>query len=194
VSRTRHRDYPVGIPIQPPPGWRAPPPEGVSPWRVVGVSGLLSLMVLSCMMVGWLSVQGAPRRPKKKAPPVVTDTKGKPADPEPMPEEAPEPTPMPPAEKKVEGKTPSVARSYQKDVLPILERNCTSCHGGKNRRGGVDVSTYALVSKVVKPGNPADSTLLESIVSGNMPPKKPTAVSEAERQLIREWIIQGAKP
>ncbi len=86
------------------------------------------------------------------------------------------------------------ALSYGKDVRPILERNCLSCHGGKNKRGGVDVGTYAAASKAVKPGKPDDSPLYESVASGAMPPMKPTAVTAAERNTLREWIAQGAKP
>ncbi|MGL4552329.1 MAG: hypothetical protein ACRC33_14210 [Gemmataceae bacterium] len=65
----RHRDYPVGIPIEPPSGWGGRPP-GVSRWRVVAAGVLVALMVLACVLAGWLTAQ-VRRRPVKARAAVV---------------------------------------------------------------------------------------------------------------------------
>lgn len=192
MSRTV-RDYPVGTPLVPPEGWRGRP---VAAWKPVLAAGLVTAMVVLCTLVGWLTVQGLPRRAKR--PESVVAKVEKPVEPKPEPvaekATAPEPKRDAPPVARMKAPTQAAGLTYQKDVRPILDRHCTSCHGGKNKRGGVDLSTHAGALKTVKPGKPDDSALVESIVSGNMPPKKPTAVSEAERKTLREWIAMGAKP
>src|SRR5256885_17265223 len=78
-ARVGHRDYPVGIPVKPPPGWRPrvpPPPPSPrsrrrppsSPFRaqlgLVLKALLVSLLVMVCMGVGWLLTQRRPGRVK----------------------------------------------------------------------------------------------------------------------------------
>src|SRR5262245_43986312 len=64
--------YPRGIPVQAPPGWRPPlppppPRRAASPFRAqVGLilrAMLLSMLVITCMGVGWFLVNG--RRPAR---------------------------------------------------------------------------------------------------------------------------------
>src|SRR5688572_20462831 len=70
-SPPARREYPVGIPVQPPPGWRPPvppiPPRPADSTFRAQVSlilraMLLSLLVIVCMGIGWFLVQG--RRPR----------------------------------------------------------------------------------------------------------------------------------
>lgn len=232
MSRTPS-DYPVGTPLVPPPNWTGKP---VSIWRPVFAAALVTVMVLLCMMVGWLSVQGVPRRVRKPGTveqlaskiekPDAADLRPKeettPVSLPPVDEEKPKPPekppvkvvetkkPAPPVEPVDKGKTTPptslptttptttppkvVALSFQRDVRPILEKHCTSCHGATRQRGDVNLATVDGALKVVKPGMPDESPLLESILSSSMPPMKPTAVSEAERKTLREWITAGAKP
>src|SRR5262249_18301283 len=67
-SVQRHRKYPVGIPVDPPPGWHRPPggPPPLprpphsrfhAPLAFVGRALLVGCMVVVCMGVGWLLVQ-----------------------------------------------------------------------------------------------------------------------------------------
>src|SRR5205814_859859 len=73
---------------------------------------------------------------KKEPPPTVTKTKE-----DPVPPAAPEPKP-----KKSAAKAKDPARrelTYEKHVLPIMQRACLSCHGAPKKRGGLDLRTYS---------------------------------------------------
>jgi hypothetical protein len=53
--------------------------------------------------------------------------------------------------------------SYEKHILPIMQRSCISCHGELKKRGKLDLRTLMAVKRggesgpVVNPGNPDDS-------------------------------------
>jgi hypothetical protein len=96
------------------------------------------------------------------------------------------PAALPPAD----GKAPS----FKDDVRPILATNCTSCHGGKKKKGGIDLVTYTAVMKTVKAGEPDKSRLVKSL-SGKgarqMPPK--SSLDTKEIDVIKAWVAAGAK-
>jgi mono/diheme cytochrome c family protein len=88
--------------------------------------------------------------------------------------------------------------SFSKDVLPIFEARCASCHGSL---GGWDGSNYAAVmesgnnSPVIIAGDPQASLLVQKLfgiqtTGGSMPPGKPLAQEEID--LIVSWIAAGA--
>lgn len=95
--------------------------------------------------------------------------------------------------------------SFQEDVKPILEANCTSCHtnGGKGvEASGLDMSTHASLMKgtrfgpVIEPGDPVSSTLVlllegKADPSINMPHGEDPLPSE-QIAIIKRWIAQGA--
>jgi hypothetical protein len=241
-ARTR-RDFPVGVPVTPPPGWRPHTPlPPRSPFRaqvaLVLKALLLSLLVMVCMGVGWLLTQG--RRPARKGTDVVVlaSTKTVPDDqatrprrrrersperkeredererrrrtrdelpasgndrptrPQPQPmlreEPPPRPTPTPTPTPR-----PRDELTYEKHILPIMQRACISCHGGNKKRGGLDLRTFAALLRGgdsgagVLPGKPNESPLYETIAAGRMPPKRKLPVADKER--IRQWIAQGAR-
>ncbi|MBD3298812.1 MAG: hypothetical protein GF341_09175 [candidate division Zixibacteria bacterium] len=100
--------------------------------------------------------------------------------------------------------------SFSADVQPILTANCTNsaCHDatdpqeGLNLEAGsaygnlVDVNSSQNSSlKRVDPGNPDDSYLvrkLEGTAPGFRMPRNQPPLSDAQIQLIRDWIEQGA--
>jgi hypothetical protein len=113
------------------------------------------------------------------------------------PAPAPAPAPLPrPAEPKA---PPAPQLSYERDVLPIMQRACLSCHGAGRKRGGLDLRTFAALARGgesgpgVRPGRPADSPLWESVASGRMPPGKARKLTAAEKKTIRDWIASGAR-
>ena len=91
--------------------------------------------------------------------------------------------------------------SFEKDVMPIFKANCISCHKADKKKGKLDMSTYAELMKggkqgnPVKPGDPAKSLIIE-MISGKEPemPEKGDKLTDAQVQIISEWIKQGAKP
>ena len=93
----------------------------------------------------------------------------------------------------------SEALKFETDVRPILKAACFHCHGEeKKKSGGLDVRLVHLMQtggdsgEAIVPGDPEASLLWQQVASDEMPdgPKKLTA---DQKQIIRDWITQGAK-
>ena len=90
--------------------------------------------------------------------------------------------------------------SFSKDVLPIFNNYCTSCHDPKMKKSGLDMSTYATSAKGSKggklwaAGNPAKSALITQTTGDKpkMPPKGQT-VGKDEIDLLTRWIKEGCQ-
>lgn len=93
-------------------------------------------------------------------------------------------------------------QAYLDQVKPILQANCLRCHGGMNRRGGLNMSTRALLLQggkdgvVVIPGRPEDSLLVKVISPGmaaDDPMRMPLKgnLSPAEIATLRKWVADG---
>ncbi|MDB5314155.1 MAG: putative rane protein [Gemmataceae bacterium] len=92
----------------------------------------------------------------------------------------------------------------QHDVIPIMLRRCTACHGRHRQEGGLDLRTKAAMLRggksgaAIVPGKPAESLLLKKLRTGQMPP--PDRLVEASVQLIipveievvGKWVAAGA--
>ncbi len=107
--------------------------------------------------------------------------------------------------------TPSAARAasaidYNRDIRPILSENCFSCHGfdEKGRKGklrlDVAESAYAEHEGItrIKPGDAAASEVWQRITSPHddevmPPPDSHLALTAAQKEKIKAWIVQGAK-
>ena len=104
--------------------------------------------------------------------------------------------------------------SYEKDVLPILQNRCQSCHDGKgegSQASGFVLMTYEDLMKgtqygpVVVEGESLSSTLFLMIDHRvdpkiHMPPHQESdeegqfaSLSRDEIETIKTWIDQGAK-
>nr|BAL53699.1 NB-ARC domain protein [uncultured Planctomycetota bacterium] len=96
--------------------------------------------------------------------------------------------------------------SFEKEIYPILEDKCLSCHAGPVKSGGYDMSTYEGLMKggkrgpAVHPGRPNDSLLVH--LAGRtkqpaMPPvkkgSKDAPLTPEQLALIKLWIEQGAR-
>jgi uncharacterized membrane protein len=92
---------------------------------------------------------------------------------------------------------PSAAVSFKQDVLPILQANCTRCHGGSSPRQGLGLETYAGAMKgsasgaVIKPKDANGSTLIQRIQTDAMPPSG-TKLTKEQKQKIVDWVTAGA--
>jgi hypothetical protein len=88
---------------------------------------------------------------------------------------------------------------FAEKIAPILKKNCLTCHNSTKARGSLDLSTRNTTltggdtGKVVVPGDAAKS-LLVKMIAGPMAkmPKKGDPLSEADVELIRRWIADGA--
>src|SRR5687768_918823 len=87
---------------------------------------------------------------------------------------------------------------FEQKILPILEKNCVKCHSGAAAQGGLDVRTRAGLLRggakgaSVIAGDSAKSLLYQRVASGEMP-LGATPLAAPERDLIKQWIDQGAK-
>jgi cytochrome c553 len=72
--------------------------------------------------------------------------------------------------------------SYQTDIAPLMSANCTSCHNANQASAGINLSTYANVSKYA-------TSSLNAINDGSMPP-----AGKLSADIIKKfscWISQG---
>jgi formylglycine-generating enzyme required for sulfatase activity len=96
------------------------------------------------------------------------------------------------------------AVDFVKDIQPILENNCVSCHRDKHVKGGVRLDTFAQATTsgdngpALVPGKSAKSPMYTTMVLPDdddllMPPKKKGGPLPKETSaLIRAWIDEGA--
>jgi mono/diheme cytochrome c family protein len=127
-----------------------------------------------------------------------------------MPEDPPPPKKEPPKievsakvdvtpPKKDEPKEILKPVSFQKDVLPIFRTHCLNCHGAAGKpKGDVDLRTVAAIKKggggpILEIGKPDKSAVYTQIVDGSMPPNG-KGPGKGELEVIRNWILTGAKP
>jgi len=86
---------------------------------------------------------------------------------------------------------------YAKDVRPILESRCGTCHMGEFVSEGLDMNTYETLMTgsqnglVIVPGDADDSLLVQKMVDGKMPKRGPK-LTPAQIQIISDWINAGA--
>jgi len=95
---------------------------------------------------------------------------------------------------------------FNRDIRPILSRNCFACHGPDehDRRGGlrlddreVAISELGSGARAIVPGRPNESELVSRInetdPATTMPPPETNHVLTAEqKQLLSKWIAAGA--
>ena len=87
--------------------------------------------------------------------------------------------------------------SFSNAVLPILQANCTRCHGTSRQSAELKLNTYENLmagsenGPVVVPGDSAGSLLVDMISSGEMP-KRGDKLTADEIQTISDWINAGA--
>lgn len=103
------------------------------------------------------------------------------------------------------GQAPDV--SYAKDVSPILDKHCKSCHVAGQAGyvvSGLELASYETLMKgtqygpVVLPGDPLTSVLVMLIEgradpSLRMPHGNAKPLDPADIATIRKWVEQGAK-
>jgi WD40 repeat protein len=91
--------------------------------------------------------------------------------------------------------------SYYRDVRPILDRNCTSCHQPAVKSSGLDLTTYGGLQTGGKRGaafvaGSPDESLSIKFITGAMKPTMPLsapALAVGDIDTIRDWIKAGAK-
>jgi hypothetical protein len=106
----------------------------------------------------------------------------------------------------VSGQAAEKAPDFNRDIRPILSRNCFACHGPDehDRRGGLRLDDReAAITEVdsgaraIVPGRPDESELVarinETDPDTTMPPPESNHVlTAAQKQLLAKWIAAGA--
>ena len=93
--------------------------------------------------------------------------------------------------------------TFDKDILPIIQRRCTECHGKEKQKGKLRLDSFAELMKgadgepIFTVGKPGESEIHKRIMlpdsdDDRMPPKG-NRVSKPVAELIARWIEQGAK-
>src|ERR1043166_14222 len=91
--------------------------------------------------------------------------------------------------------------SYFRDVQPILNKNCTSCHQPASKSSGLDLTTYGGFKAGGKrgpafvAGSPGESLALK-FMTGVLKPSMPfgaPVLAAKEIDTIRDWIKSGGK-
>jgi mono/diheme cytochrome c family protein len=92
---------------------------------------------------------------------------------------------------------------FRKDIKPVLEVHCVSCHGTEKPKGELNLTTRESAIKggddgaSLVPGKSTESPLYTTTVlpadhDDAMPPKGPRLMKE-ETERLRLWIEQGAE-
>jgi mono/diheme cytochrome c family protein len=76
---------------------------------------------------------------------------------------------------------------FQKDVRPILNRHCVSCHGGKAPAAQLDLRSVTDLKTVTK-DFPRWLLVSERLHLQDMPPKPLPTPPAAERDIVQNWI------
>ena len=129
------------------------------------------------------------KTPEKKPEPPKKQPDAKPVDPKPPEPKKSDPPPM-----------PAISQVTFTQVLPVFKAKCMLCHGDtKGPKGDLDLRTLATIAKGsangkgLVPGDLKESLIWKWIDEGEMPPPKSPALTDAEKLLIKNWILSGGK-
>ena len=92
---------------------------------------------------------------------------------------------------------------FANHILPVLKKNCASCHGPQKSKGGLRLGSYAALLKggehgsALKPGDAAHSLFLKQMLlpissDDHMPPDGKPQPSAEETALLKWWVESGA--
>lgn len=90
------------------------------------------------------------------------------------------------------------SRLFERQIAPLLARHCLECHDAATREGGLDLSRKAKAlaggdqGTPLTSGKPEESLIWKLVESDRMPHERPP-LSDAEKNLLKEWIVHGAR-
>lgn len=90
---------------------------------------------------------------------------------------------------------------YNQDVRPILVEHCFGCHGrdeeAREAELRLDQFSASVEAHAIVPGKPDESELIRRIFSDDadaaMPPAGHAPLNDQQKQILRDWIQQGAE-
>ena len=88
---------------------------------------------------------------------------------------------------------------FSEDILPILESHCFKCHRQDYKKSDYKLETRdsAIADDIIVPGDSNESIFIELIELDDsdedvMPPSKEERLTKNQKQLLRDWIDEGA--
>ena len=88
---------------------------------------------------------------------------------------------------------------FVNDILPIFNSSCamSGCHDASSNQDGYTLNSYQGIMEGIKAGNPGDSEIFEKITDNDPddkmpPPSSGISLTQAQIDLIYNWIAQGA--
>ena len=88
---------------------------------------------------------------------------------------------------------PAPSVDFTKDIQPIFEKACYSCHGSKLQSAGLRLDSKKIALPAVDPGNVADSLLYKRVTGAGAEPRMPLGskpLDPSQLAVIRTWIEQ----
>ena len=95
------------------------------------------------------------------------------------------------------GQKTGTATDFAHDVVPILQKHCVGCHGGREAKVSFSINTRELLveSDHVQVGKAAESHLIKLILSTDkevqMPPSDQARLTASEVDTLKSWIADG---
>jgi WD40 repeat protein len=89
--------------------------------------------------------------------------------------------------------------TYQDNILPLIEANCSKCHNADRKKADLELTSYQDALKgsgsgaVLVSGNPDASKLWKAITHAEeptMPPNRPK-MPDKELEVFKKWILGG---
>jgi mono/diheme cytochrome c family protein len=100
-----------------------------------------------------------------------------------------------------QARTSSQKIEFDRDIKPILQSSCVSCHGTETHQGQLRLDSEAAIldggvsGKVIIPGNSQESLLVMRLLGAGGAPRMPMSgepLSTEKIALIRAWIDEGS--
>ena len=90
---------------------------------------------------------------------------------------------------------------FDRQIKPIIEKNCLECHSAEKRKGGLSLATYGDAldggrnGAAIRPGASTRSIMIQRLLGRIEPqmPKDEDPLPSSEIALIRRWIDEGAR-
>jgi hypothetical protein len=101
--------------------------------------------------------------------------------------------PLPSSPTSIIGSTPDspgggATLGYVEDIKPLLDADCTRCHNTRTHEAGVDLSSFAAVSRVVQAGS-ANSLLIRVSRRGGSMYSEWRGDATGKAELVRRWVV-----
>jgi len=77
--------------------------------------------------------------------------------------------------------------AFEKDILPILQDRCLTCHSTEKQEGDLDLERFTSLAEVKKQPMIWEG-VLEQIQLGEMPPKKEPQLTPAQKSALTQWV------